>query len=64
VAEALDWLARFAPARMTGTGACIFARFARAIDAERVAARVPPPWRSFVARGVQRSPLLSALDAE
>jgi 4-diphosphocytidyl-2-C-methyl-D-erythritol kinase len=63
VAEALDWLARFAPARMTGTGACIFARFARAIDAERVAARVPAPWRSFVARGVQRSPLLSALDA-
>jgi 4-diphosphocytidyl-2-C-methyl-D-erythritol kinase len=63
VAEALDWLARFAPPRMTGTGACIFARFARAIDAERVAARVPAPWRSYVARGVQRSPLLAALDA-
>jgi 4-diphosphocytidyl-2-C-methyl-D-erythritol kinase len=63
VAEALDWLARFAPARMTGTGACVFARFTRAIDAERVAARVPAPWRSFVARGVQRSPLLAALEA-
>jgi 4-diphosphocytidyl-2-C-methyl-D-erythritol kinase len=63
VGEALDWLARFAPARMTGTGACIFARFARAIDAERVAARVPSPWRSYVARGVQRSPLLAALES-
>ena len=61
VSEALEWLARFAPARMTGTGACIFARFTRAIDAERVAARVPPAWRSYVARGVRRSPLLAAL---
>lgn len=61
VGEALDWLARFAPARMTGTGACVFASFARVADAERVAARVPAPWRSFVARGVARSPLLAAL---
>jgi 4-diphosphocytidyl-2-C-methyl-D-erythritol kinase len=63
VAEALEWLGRCATARMTGTGACVFARFARAIDAERVAARVPTPWRSFVAQGVRRSPLLAALDA-
>ena len=26
VAEALEWLARYAPARLTGTGSCIFAR--------------------------------------
>jgi 4-diphosphocytidyl-2-C-methyl-D-erythritol kinase len=63
VGDALDWLARSAPARMTGTGACVFARFGRAIDAERIAARVPAPWRSFVARGVQYSPLLAALEA-
>ena len=29
VAEALDWLARHAPARLTGTGSCVFAKFAR-----------------------------------
>jgi len=61
VAEALDWLSRFAPARLTGTGSCMFAAFERAADAERVAARVPDHWRSFVARGLDRSPLLAAL---
>jgi 4-diphosphocytidyl-2-C-methyl-D-erythritol kinase len=61
VAEALDWLARFAPARLTGTGSCMYATFERAADAERVAARVPDHWRSFVARGLDRSPLLAAL---
>lgn len=57
VAEALDWLGRVAPARLTGTGACVFAAFDRVEDAERVAARVPDTWRSFVARGLDRSPL-------
>jgi 4-diphosphocytidyl-2-C-methyl-D-erythritol kinase len=57
VAEALDWLGRFAPARLTGTGSCIFAPCATAIEAERVAARVPDRWSSFVARGLNRSPV-------
>jgi 4-diphosphocytidyl-2-C-methyl-D-erythritol kinase len=62
VGEALDWLARHGPARLTGTGSCVFAKFARVADAERVAARVPDSWRAFVARGVNRSPLLEELD--
>ena len=57
VAEALDWLARHAPSRLTGTGSCVFAKFSRAADAERVAARVPDSWRAFVARGLSESPL-------
>jgi 4-diphosphocytidyl-2-C-methyl-D-erythritol kinase len=56
VAEALDWLARSAPARLTGTGSCIFAACASAIEAERLAARVPDRWTSFVARGLSVSP--------
>jgi 4-diphosphocytidyl-2-C-methyl-D-erythritol kinase len=62
VAEALDWLARFAPARLTGTGACVFAAFERAIDAERVAAKVPDRWTAFVARGLNTSPMHERLD--
>ena len=58
VADALDWLAQFGSARLTGTGACVFADFAHAADAERVAARVPDRWTSFVARGLNTSPLL------
>ncbi len=61
VGEALDWLARHASARMTGTGSCVFAKFARARDAERVAARVPDSWRAWVARGLDSSPVLEEL---
>jgi 4-diphosphocytidyl-2-C-methyl-D-erythritol kinase len=63
VAEALDWLARFAPARLTGTGSCIFAACASAIDAERLAARVPDRWTSLVARGLNVSPAHEMLRA-
>ncbi|MBM4191756.1 MAG: 4-(cytidine 5'-diphospho)-2-C-methyl-D-erythritol kinase [Gammaproteobacteria bacterium] len=61
VAEAIDWLARYAPAQLTGTGSCIFASFDRAASAERVAARVPEVWRAWVVRGLSSSPLFSRL---
>ena len=61
VGEALEWLGRHAPARLTGTGSSVFAKFSRAADAERVAARVPDVWRAFVARGIDESPLLEEL---
>jgi 4-diphosphocytidyl-2-C-methyl-D-erythritol kinase len=57
VDEALSWLARSAPARLTGTGSCVFAAFESAAAAERLAARVPDRWTSFVARGLDVSPL-------
>jgi 4-diphosphocytidyl-2-C-methyl-D-erythritol kinase len=63
VGEALDWLARHAPARLTGTGACIFSSHASAIEAERLAARVPDRWRSYVARGLSVSPLHERLSS-
>jgi 4-diphosphocytidyl-2-C-methyl-D-erythritol kinase len=58
VAAALDWLSQHGAARLTGTGACIFARFDSEAEAARVAALVPPRWRAFVVRGVPSSPLL------
>jgi 4-diphosphocytidyl-2-C-methyl-D-erythritol kinase len=61
VAEALDWLGRHGPARLTGTGSCVFAKFSRVEDAERIAARVPDTWRAFVARGLDESPLIEEL---
>jgi 4-diphosphocytidyl-2-C-methyl-D-erythritol kinase len=61
VAAALDWLSRYAPARLTGTGSCIFASCATAIEAERIAARVPDEWTSFVARGLNISPAQRSL---
>lgn len=52
VAAALDWLDRHAPARLTGTGACLFAAFSSAAAAERVAGRVPDRWRAWVVPGL------------
>jgi 4-diphosphocytidyl-2-C-methyl-D-erythritol kinase len=63
VAEALDWLGRYAPARLTGTGSCLFARCASAPQAERLAASVPDRWRSWVARGLNTSPVHERLAA-
>jgi 4-diphosphocytidyl-2-C-methyl-D-erythritol kinase len=57
VGAALDWLARWAPARLTGTGSCVFTAFPGAAEAERLAARVPDRWLSFVARGLSVSPV-------
>ncbi len=61
VADALDWLGARAPARLTGSGACVFAAFDRIEAAERVAAECPDRFRAFVASGVEESPLHAAL---
>jgi len=57
VAAALDWLSEFAPARMSGTGACVFAAFDSLEQAEGVKSRVPENWSAFVARAMNRNPV-------
>jgi 4-diphosphocytidyl-2-C-methyl-D-erythritol kinase len=57
VAAAFDWLGREGSARLTGTGSCVFTARESAADAERLAARVPDHWMSFVARGLNTSPV-------
>ncbi len=57
VAKALDFLLKYAPARMSGTGACVFAPFADRAAAQQVLEALPHGWRGFVAQGMNRSPL-------
>jgi 4-diphosphocytidyl-2-C-methyl-D-erythritol kinase len=57
VARALDWLGERAPSMLTGTGACVFARFDSRADADCLAGEVPGEWQAFAARGLNRSPL-------
>ena len=57
VATATRWLAQFGQARLTGTGACVFAVFPDGASADRVLARLPAGCTGFVARGCNRSPL-------
>ncbi|MSQ69495.1 MAG: 4-(cytidine 5'-diphospho)-2-C-methyl-D-erythritol kinase [Gammaproteobacteria bacterium] len=61
VGLALDWLGQFAPARMSGSGACIFATFDSEAAARATAQRVPAQWMWFVARRRNRSGLLDRL---
>ncbi len=61
VDTALDWLSGHGNARMTGTGACIFAAFDTAAKAQTVRRALPTGWKAFVARGCNRSPLLDRL---
>lgn len=64
VSEALDWLSAHAPARLTGSGACVFAAFADETAARQVHAAIPKGWQGFVAQGCNRSPLLTRLEME
>ena len=61
VAEALDWLGSRAPAMLTGTGACIFARLNTEAAARRLLAGLPERYTAFTARGLNLSPLHAAL---
>lgn len=61
VAEALQALSNYAPARLTGTGACVFARFDSESAAREAWNGLSGQWRGFVAKGVNTSPLLQVL---
>lgn len=62
VARALAWLRQHAEARMTGSGACVFAPFAVEQDARTVLARMPEDLTGWVARGLEEHPLRALAD--
>jgi 4-diphosphocytidyl-2-C-methyl-D-erythritol kinase len=64
VAEAIRWLGQFAEPRLTGTGACVFAAFSDRDTAAELLDRLPARFNGFVARGLNRSPLLDRLEAD
>jgi 4-diphosphocytidyl-2-C-methyl-D-erythritol kinase len=64
VAAAAEWLAGYGQARLTGTGACVFAAFADRRTAAQVIARLPTSLSGFLARGLNRSPLQERLQQE
>ncbi len=57
VDRALRDLAEFAPSRLTGTGACVFAAFEDKAAAEAALQALSGKWDGFIARGVNQSPL-------
>lgn len=57
VAKLLQWLVNYAPSRMTGTGACVFAVFEHKQDADAVLRQLPDEFNGFVSRSTARSVL-------
>jgi 4-diphosphocytidyl-2-C-methyl-D-erythritol kinase len=68
VAASLAWLKQHRPqARMTGSGACVFAEFeteaeARALHSAALQSDLPGGMHGFVARGLEQHPLLDSTD--
>ena len=62
VNEAYLWLKNQGDAKLTGTGACLFAAFDSRDDVLRVLAQVPDKWQAWQCRGCNLSPTHQVLD--
>ncbi len=60
VAQALAWLKGYGDARLSGSGASVFAAYQTEAEARAVVARIPGAWRGVAVRGLDRHPLASA----
>ena len=68
VAQALDWLSAFGnadggPARLTGTGACVFIALESRERGQEIMSQLPPGSEAYLVRGLNESPLLERLAA-
>ncbi|MDH5217240.1 MAG: 4-(cytidine 5'-diphospho)-2-C-methyl-D-erythritol kinase [Gammaproteobacteria bacterium] len=62
VKAAIDWLNGYAPARMTGTGACVFAAFSDKKAAENCIAELPVDWQGLLAKGLNKTPIFEMFE--
>jgi 4-diphosphocytidyl-2-C-methyl-D-erythritol kinase len=61
VRKALDALSQYAEARLTGTGACVFAQFNSEESAREAFSALSQSWSVYLARGLNVSPLYEKL---
>ena len=59
VAQVLRWFDNIAPARMTGSGASVFAAFRNRDEAEAAQAKLPSEWNSAVTASLDTHPLFA-----
>ena len=62
VAAALDWLKTYGDARLSGSGGCVFVGVESGDEADAIARSVPAAFKAYRASGVNRSPLLDAVE--
>ncbi len=61
VQQSINWLSQFAEAKMTGSGACVFAEFDSQQSAQSVLESAPAEFKGVVARGLDQHPMLAWL---
>jgi 4-diphosphocytidyl-2-C-methyl-D-erythritol kinase len=59
VAQVLEWFSNLSPARMTGSGASVFAAFRSTAEAEMAQAKLPASWKSKVTESLDSHPLFA-----
>ncbi|KZZ59302.1 4-(cytidine 5'-diphospho)-2-C-methyl-D-erythritol kinase [Oleiphilus sp. HI0125] len=56
VNEAINWLSKYGPTKLTGTGACCFCRLSTETEARQVLKEAGAKFKGFIAKGVSLSP--------
>lgn len=62
IRDAINWLSQYATTRLTGTGACCFARFNSEKEAQQVLNEARSKFKGFIAKGVDLSPAIQRLN--
>jgi len=62
VKNALLALSKYADARLTGTGACVFAQFANEVAAQEAYAALNGQWMVYLAKSCNKSPLYKKIE--
>ncbi|MBS0286249.1 MAG: 4-(cytidine 5'-diphospho)-2-C-methyl-D-erythritol kinase [Proteobacteria bacterium] len=60
VNDAFKWLSNYSQARMSGSGASVFASFSTKAQAQEVAQQLPAHLKGFIAKGMNSSPLMQS----
>jgi 4-diphosphocytidyl-2-C-methyl-D-erythritol kinase len=64
IKAALNWLSQHGKARLTGSGACLFATFDTCEEATRIAKIAPKKWLAITTKGCNKSPVKLLLEQD
>lgn len=62
VDEAMKWLSNFGTAQLSGSGASVFSCYPSLEQAKAVERQLPSQWKGFIAKGLNQSPLMQAME--
>jgi len=62
VDSAIQWLSNFGKARLSGSGASVFCCLHSLEQAKLIEQQLPSRWQGFIAKGVNQSPLIRAIE--